>query len=196
MDVVDDVDADVVNDGVVVIVAALDVVDVLWLVVTAMPAAAAPLPLPLPPAIALMVDVVVAADAVPELPAAAFIILHGAVFMMASHCDKSPLWHSTSNSIVSRNILFSSFSHSRFSEKRRYFRKKEKKTNKQTFGKVVKKTYISKWRAKKTDRMGILRAWYRHTHFEPFVELLFPPTRQSRSNVLLRTFVRAAPHTA
>lgn len=57
----------------------------------------------------------------------AFMTLDGGTFMMASHCDRSPSWHSTSNSIVSRNILFSSLSHSRFSENRRYIKKKIKK---------------------------------------------------------------------
>lgn len=44
------------------------------------------------------------------------------IFEMASICDKSPSWHSTSNSIVSDKTL-SSWSQSRFSENRRCGRK-------------------------------------------------------------------------
>lgn len=45
--------------------------------------------------------------------------VNGVRLFIASLCDRSPLWHSTSNSIVSRNARFSSFSHSRVSENRR-----------------------------------------------------------------------------
>lgn len=40
--------------------------------------------------------------------------------VMISFCDRSPLWHSTSNSMVSWSARCSLCSQSRFSEKRRY----------------------------------------------------------------------------